>query len=506
MDTQHTAPLAAGKAITGTNKKSQRVYLIKKVLGRGGFGITYLAESTIYDGNIPQQASYTIKEFCLSDICTRAADGTITVPENKQAEYEEAKKDFLREAERLHQMSHEGIVPVNEVFETNGTAYYVMQYLGETSLKKYVKDQGGSLDEDEARRIVAKMAAALDYIHQKKVTHLDVKPENVMLVPGRDGRLNPVLIDFGLAAHYKSDGSVTSRHGVTGITDGYSPLEQYAGIERFSPEADIYALGATLFFMLTGKAPVKAANMSMQTLYASLPDGLQDATVDALRNALQKLAEKRTKSISAFLADLDYDRESDSSSDYIDPHATRRRTSKPDSSSPSVDYKKIGLYGGIALAVVAVVVLLVVLLGGSSKSADDDDMYSDEQTEEVDSMTMTSDDEVEVADSAVQVAAADSAIAAAQPQPSTVQHAQQPAKQQANYVNLGYAEWHGPVTNGKPDGEGTMTFHSSHLIRGGYPYRAESGDRVVGYYSNGQLEYGTWYKSDGSSEQLMIGG
>ena len=62
------------------------------------------------------------------------------------------------------------------------------------------------------------------------------------------------------------------------------------------------------------------------------------------------------------------------------------------------------------------------------------------------------------------------------------------------------------MTNGKPDGEGTMTFHSSHLIRGGYPYRAESGDRVAGYYSNGQLEYGTWYKSDGSSEQLMIGG
>ena len=515
MDNPQTNPLAMGTQLTDGSKKNQRVYTIKKVLGRGGFGITYLAESTIYDGNIPQQVNYTIKEFCLSDICTRNDEGTISVTEGKMGEYDEARKDFLREAERLHQMSHEGIVPVNEVFEANGTVYYVMQYLGETSLKKYVKDLGGRLDEDEARRIIAKMAAALDYIHQKKVTHLDVKPENVMLVPGRDGRLNPVLIDFGLATHYKSNGTMTSRHGITGVSDGYSPLEQYAGIEQFAPEADIYALGATFYFMLTGEAPKKAANMSMQVLYSTLPEGLMDSTVDALRNAMQKLPEKRTRSISAFLADLDVDMVRGNEEQY-DAGATRRQVTKKTAPSASTtDYKKIGIYAAIALAVVAVAVLLVVLLGGKSKTdtADDERDYAEEDsTEMVDSLA-AAEDATTGATVQHNPNEVDSIAAAAEPVKPQKQEQAQPQKQEQTAqqseprsLNLGYATWNGPVKNGKPDGEGTMVFHSSHMIRGGYPYKAESGDKVRGYYSNGQLEYGTWIKSDGSTEQLMIGG
>lgn len=516
MDNQHTKPLAEGTEITGSSKKGQRVYRIRKVLGRGGFGITYLAESTIYDGNIPQQVSYTVKEFCLSDICTRNDDGTVCVTAGKTGEYEEARKDFLAEAQRLNQLTHEGIVPVNEVFEANGTVYYVMQYLGDTSLKKYVKDQGGRLDEDEARRIIAKMASALDYIHQRHVTHLDVKPDNVMMVPGRDGRLNPVLIDFGLACHYKSNGTVTSRHGITGVSDGYSPLEQYAGIEQFAPEADIYALGATFYYMLTGSAPKKAANMSMQVLYSTLPEELSDATVDALRNALQKLPEKRTKTISAFLADLDYDVVGES--DSYDADATRRHVTKSRSAiepeSSNRDFKKLGLYVAAALGIVAVAVLLVVLLGGKSKTAvpDDEEEYVEADSFAVsDSLAFAEQDGTTGATVQHSSQTVDSVAPAepAKPQQQAQQQVQteespRPAPE-PNYKNLGYAEWHGPVKNGKPDGEGTMVFHSSYLIRGGYPYKAESGDKVRGSYSNGQLVYGTWIKSDGSSEQLMIG-
>lgn len=517
MDNLHTNPLAMGTQLTDVSKKNQRVYRIKKVLGRGGFGITYLAESTIYDGNIPQQVNYTIKEFCLSDICTRNAEGTISVTEGKMGEYDEARKDFLREAERLHQMSHEGIVPVNEVFQSNGTVYYVMQYLGETSLKKYVKDLGGRLDEKEARRIIAKMAAALDYIHQKKVTHLDVKPENVMMVPGRDGRLNPVLIDFGLATHYKSDGSMTSRHGITGVSDGYSPLEQYAGIEQFAPEADIYALGATFYFMLTGEAPKKAANMSMQLLYSTLPEGLSDTTVDALRNAMQKLPEKRTRSISAFLADLDVDVVSKDDEAY-DPGATRRHVAKKSVPSASTtDYKKIGMYGAIALAVVAVAVLLVVLLGGNSKteSIDDERDYAEEDSMEMVDSLGEEQDGTTGATVQHNPNEADSVAVAEPVQPQQqAQEAQQQGLQSQSQtaeprsLSLGYATWRGDVHNGKADGEGTMKFHSSHLIDSNDPQlrMAEPGDRVVGTYSNGHLEQGTWYKSDGTSEYIYIGG
>ena len=517
MDNPQTNPLAMGTLLTDGSKKNQRVYTIKKVLGRGGFGITYLAESTIYDGNIPQQVSYTIKEFCLSDICTRNDEGTISVTEGKMGEYDEARKDFLREAERLHQMSHEGIVPVNEVFEANGTVYYVMQYLGETSLKKYVKDLGGQLDENEARRIIAKIANALDYIHQKKVTHLDVKPENVMLVPGRDGHLNPVLIDFGLATHYKSNGSMTSRHGVTGVSDGYSPLEQYAGIEQFAPEADIYALGATFYYMLTGEAPKKAANMSMQILYSTLPEGLMDSTVDALRNAMQKLPEKRTRSISAFLADLDVDMVADGGERY-DAGATRRQvTKKAVSSASTTDYKKIGIYAAIALAVVAVAVLLVVLLGGKSKteSSDDERDYAEEDsTEMIDSLAYVESDGTTGATTQHNPNEVDSIAAAAEPakpqqQAQVQQQEQAPAKEQATSrgtLNLGGATWRGGIVNGKPDGEGTMTFHTSRMIDSNAPqYMAEPGDRVKGTYVNGHLEQGTWLKADGTSEYIYIG-
>ena len=230
MSSIPTPPLSDKATVVASQKSNSRTYRIKKYLGRGGFGITYLAESDIYDGNIPQKGLYTIKEFCLSDLCTRLADGTISVSSAERSEFEESKKSFINEALRLQKMKHEGIVPVNEVFEANGTAYYVMQYLGETSLVDYVAYAGGKLAEDEACQIVLKLCDALAYLHSCNVTHLDVKPANVMMVNHDGGSPVPVLIDFGLACHYKPDGKRTNRHVATGTSDGYSPLEQYAGI------------------------------------------------------------------------------------------------------------------------------------------------------------------------------------------------------------------------------------------------------------------------------------
>lgn len=240
----------------------------------------------------------------MSDVCMRQPDGSITVAERDEEEFQSCMGDFLHEAERLHKMSHEGIVPVKEVFEANGTAYYVMQFLGDQSLVKYVKENGGKLDEEEACRIASMVAKALDYLHKQTVTHLDVKPENIMMYQRRTGKPIPILIDFGLACHYKKKGGSTSKHSATGTTDGYSPLEQYAGINRFTPEADIYALGCTLYFMLTGKAPLIANDMSAQYLFKTLPDGLSDDTVETLRKSMEKMAERRTKTIADFLRNL----------------------------------------------------------------------------------------------------------------------------------------------------------------------------------------------------------
>ena len=162
-----TKALSEGTILTG--KKGKHTYKVIKVLGRGGFGITYLAQETVLVDGIPQTHKYTIKEFCLSDICTRDADGSISVVQDRVDELTEAKEEFRKEAEHLRELSHGGIVPVSEVFEQNGTVYYVMQYLGGTTLSTYIKENG-ALDENLAVDITHKVATALSYLHQRMMT------------------------------------------------------------------------------------------------------------------------------------------------------------------------------------------------------------------------------------------------------------------------------------------------------------------------------------------------
>lgn len=120
------------------------------------------------------------------------------------------------------------------------------------------------------------------------MNHLDVKPDNIMMVGKPDG-LHPVLIDFGLSLHFKKNGSVTNKKAGLGTSDGYSPLEQYAGITKFSPSADVYALGATLLYMLTGKNPVRASDMSQKYIINALPDDVSEKCSSLLINALKKV-------------------------------------------------------------------------------------------------------------------------------------------------------------------------------------------------------------------------
>ena len=180
MNNYKTEALSEGIILTG--KKSKHRYEIIQYLGRGGFGITYLAKETVTIDGIPQTHKYTIKEFCLSDICAREADGSISVSNDHLEEFKESKAEFLKEAEHLKELSHAGIVPVSEVFTMNNTVYYVMQYLGDTTLLKFIQQHGGTLDEDTALDITRKVAASLGYLHEHMMTHLDVKPDNIMML------------------------------------------------------------------------------------------------------------------------------------------------------------------------------------------------------------------------------------------------------------------------------------------------------------------------------------
>ena len=140
------------------------------------------------------------------------------------------------------------IIKIYDIFEENGTAYYVMPYLDGGSLAEKVKKEG-PLNEEQAIKYIKQVSNALDYIHKQNILHLDVKPSNVLLITADEA----VLIDFGISKHYDEEGSQTSTTPV-GISKGFAPIEQYqqGNVSLFSPATDIYSLGATLFFLLTG--------------------------------------------------------------------------------------------------------------------------------------------------------------------------------------------------------------------------------------------------------------
>lgn len=286
----------------GTKLKSKdRVYEILEVLGSGTFGITYKAHAQVPVGNIIMDIKFAIKEHFVSASCYRADDGAtvLTVPQAK-GDVTESRSDFLTEAKRLQRLclKSRNIVSVNETFEANGTAYYVMEYL-----------DGGSpykCKEDEAISIVKQIANALDEIHNEKVLHLDVKPDNIVLKKNDMGETYPVLIDFGISKHFDSKGRPTTKVNAKGASPGYAPQEQYADISEFSPKYDIYALGAVLYYLATGKNPPDAFKISpnQQELKKELAGKVSSNVEKAILNAMTPSAMERTSSIRQFCDDL----------------------------------------------------------------------------------------------------------------------------------------------------------------------------------------------------------
>ena len=269
-------------------------YIIKRVLGQGGFGITYLAEQVSLGRKV------AIKEFFMKDGCLRdQATGFVTVPTTGAAvRVEQFREKFLKEARTLASLDHPHIVGVIDVFKENGTAYYSMTYMTNGSLKSFVKSHG-PLPEAEALRYVGQVASALKYMHAKHLCHYDVKPDNILI----DNYSNAVLIDFGISKNYDDQGRETSGTPI-GISDGYAPIEQYQGISEFSPASDVYALGATLYFLLMGKTPPSAPEITQgEELMTS--SSVSDKTTALITSAMQIMAKKRPQDVSAFIIDND---------------------------------------------------------------------------------------------------------------------------------------------------------------------------------------------------------
>ena len=292
-----------GALPTGTILSSgARNYRVVSVLGQGGYGITYLATSKITDGNISQELKYAIKEHFDQKLNQRRGTEAIISNPLTEKEIHESIDSFMVEAKRLHGLHHLNIVAVNECFKANNTAYYVMQYVDGENLAAMVSHASQHhLQESQALEIIKTISGAVNYLHNKRMTHLDIKPENIMMQ--NDGV--PVLIDFGLVKRYDDKGKPTTTNKAAGVSDGYAPLEQYAGLTEFTPEADVYALAATLLFMLTGKTPYKAGQMKAEIIESWLIDVASPRVIQAIIHAMAVQTEHRTHNVNQFLKELE---------------------------------------------------------------------------------------------------------------------------------------------------------------------------------------------------------
>lgn len=223
-------------------------YRIESILGEGGFGNTYIAINTDFDERV------AIKEFFMKNMSERD-DVTSTVTVSNVTNYNsfiEQKEKFKIEAKRLRKLNNSHIVKVHDMFEENGTVYYVMDYIDGETLSDRLKRTNTPLTEEEVRKILPQLLDALKAVHDSKQWHLDLKPANIMM----DKNGNVKLIDFGASKqmNVKTGGATTSTP--VSYTNGYAPREQMEqNYEKFGPWTDIYALGATLYNLLTNRRP-----------------------------------------------------------------------------------------------------------------------------------------------------------------------------------------------------------------------------------------------------------
>lgn len=222
-------------------------YTIKRILGQGGFGITYLATDSSLDRDV------AIKEFMPQSMATRSEDYTLQSlgdEEDSTCTLEWGLERFIREAKTLSKFNHPNIVRVHTVFEANNTAYMVMSYEEGISFQERVKK--GQPSEEELTDMVMGILDGLEGMHAEGFIHRDVKPGNIFI--RKDG--SALLLDFGSARQAIGEATMT----LTKVASpGYAPFEQYYGrSDMQGPWTDIYGLGATLYRAITGEAPVDA--------------------------------------------------------------------------------------------------------------------------------------------------------------------------------------------------------------------------------------------------------
>ena len=286
-------------------------YRITHTIGQGGFGITYkgvwYTEVKGSLGTVKTEVPICIKEYFFKDYCYRDTNDSFTVKvhsETGRVLFNKFKEKLIKEAKILSEVHHPHIVNVLEVFEENGTAYIAMEYISGCSLKSMM-DREGVLPEAKVLRYVHQIGEALQFVHEKNILHLDIKPSNILIDSSGKAR----LIDFGVSKRYDVEQQETSTTMLT-LSKGFASIEQYdnEGIQNFSPCPDIYSLGATMYNLLTGKIPTESILRATRPLLepTKLNKDISSKTEAVIIKAMQIIPADRFQTITEMMATLDF--------------------------------------------------------------------------------------------------------------------------------------------------------------------------------------------------------
>ena len=275
-------------------------YRIERVLGQGGFGITYLAVQTSLNRYV------AIKELFIGGsgqaINDRRGNQVVVTNSANQASFNQQKEKFKKEALRLANLNHPNLVKVHEFFEDNGTAYYVMDYIEGESLRTKLNREG-CLSESLVLKYMQQLLPALDTAHRQSIWHLDIKPENILV--DRNGHIT--LIDFGASKHIEPNSTLTTSL-VLAYTPGYCPPElldlsnenpEYyiQAIKDIGPWTDIYALGATMYNLLSDYLPPSKRRLEKEGRNAFVyPNNVSSSTQDLIIWMMKPSKEDRPQS------------------------------------------------------------------------------------------------------------------------------------------------------------------------------------------------------------------
>jgi len=287
-------------------------YRLLNVLGEGGFSLTYLGtwrtEVTGNLGKVPTFIPVCIKEYFFKDHCLRNPQtGFVeTNSETGKEIFNKNKEKVIKEARILAEIHHPNVVNVLEVFKQNNTVYIVMEFISGQSLKHEV-EQHGVFSEEKLKRIICIIGQALDYIHGKNILHLDIKPSNILM----DKNDNPKLIDFGISKKYDLSSDQETSTTLLAASKGYASIEQYdsEGIQVFSPRPDIYSLGATMYYLVTGQVPTESILRSTKGLQnpRELNPNISENTEKVILKAMALNASDRYQTVMELLLDLGFD-------------------------------------------------------------------------------------------------------------------------------------------------------------------------------------------------------